>query len=342
MTRRRWPLVMTTTLTAACVMIACAQQQPKKQPAPPPRPPTLGDLFPPGEPLGLTRSEPEDVTGDDVKAFLGENAAGVYACGALEASRARFAFEGDRELVATLVRFPSPDAARCAWDVDRPEQMERLKLTAGAMADRREARGLLDETQLVVMLKGSRMVRIFLPRGGAGPSRARALAQTLAERMPSDGESTLIPLLPGAGIVAGSARVVSKGPIPTMDGLVATARYTCVEDEALGFVSLRASDDEAKDVRDVYQRTSLEDFMTVNPLRLGEVPVVSVVSVDTHRETMLMHRGKLVMGVADMTRRRDCAPVIETFAALREPSPPDAGVPVVDAGAPFVDGGARR
>jgi len=318
---------------AAVVFIACAQQQSAKR-AEKPKPAVLGDTFPAGEPLGMQRTEAEDVAGEDVKTFLGESAAGIAACGALEASRTRYAFDGDQELVALLVVFGSADASRCGYDVARPDTLERVDIR-GALADRREVKGLLGDHRLLVMLKGRRMVRIFLPTAGAGPTRARSLAQTLADTLPADGESLLIPLLPGADLVPGSARVVAKGPIAGMEGLVGTANYACGEAEAVGFVSLQADAAAAKALREGYQRHALEDFMTVNPLTIRDVPVVSVVSVDTHKETMLMHHGRLVMGVSEMPRRRDCIPVIESMAALRELSPPDAGVP-----APQSDGGA--
>lgn len=307
--------------------LACSESKPAQR-AQPARIPTLADLFPTAAATGMDRPEPELAKGDDLPGFLGVTGAPLLACGAMEGARVRYAMDADSELVALLLAFPSVDAARCGYDVGRPDRTRAADVPE-ATADVRDVEGLLEGHRLWVAVQGRHVVRLFAPPGQAVPRRAASLMQAMVAKLPEEPASEMLLPLPKVDMVPGSARVVSQGPVEQLEGLLAVASYRCGDDVVQGFAKTLESEQAAKAVRDTYQRKNLEAYQTVTPFNLGPVPVVSVVAQDSLRETLLMRHGRRMMGVANMARRRDCIPVIEAFAALR-----DASQESVDGGQP--------
>ncbi|MEW5851948.1 MAG: hypothetical protein AB2A00_24385, partial [Myxococcota bacterium] len=320
--------------------LACSSSKPKPQP-PPPKPALegLAALLPEGDPP-LRRDEPEWVRGEGMAGFLGEVAPPLVACGIQEAARARYGMGSGVELVVVLLGFADPDGARCAFDLDRKEEPRGIRgVDPPALSDDRPLPGDTARVRLLV-LKGSRLGWIYAPREVEPTAHAHALAAQVARALPADGEAVLARLSPDVFMVPGTARVVAGAPVRGLSGLAVVSRHECQDGVQVTALVMRLADEKAASTAsEAVQSAAMEDFLTVSPFRLGDAVVLSLLDVETHRESLVIRRGRMVTGVREMASRRACAQLIEALAAIPDPrpDPPDAGTP--DASHDGGDGG---
>lgn len=302
------------------------------------------DLLVDGTGAGARRLEDaQSAQGEALEAFLGATAAPLLRCGATAAARARYRPQAgtDSPLVVLLVAFPDADAARCAMDVDRPNAVTLLK--PGADLDERPLATALGPRTVLAGARGSHFFRVFPPLDGTGLVWARKLAVAQYNVLPVGAAPLLAPLLPSAYREPDTVRVVAQGPLAAFAGRMASARYSCGDESAVqAFVGLCDDAETAASLRSDHQVTAAAAGQTVSGFSLGSVQGLSVVD-GSRRETIVLQNGRMLWVVTGIQRRSECAPALESMAAVKPPLVAGQAAPPPDAGAPArrsEDGGA--